>query len=308
MKIKDTPLVTQVTKDIKIPCSDGSGLPKTISVEQVKENLVPEAPKDGKEYIRKNGIWSENNKQDTLVSGQNIKSVDGESLLGSGNVSTRRRYYKQLGATYNSKTGYYEYGGLTDITEDQMHDIYSVRNWGTGVDWSGKLGFSPARVLPIHRNMQYTYSKYVLRDINMEAMFRGALIEIIDFPLNSRRKPVVIASGKLTYTFDCKHLKRIGYVNISKCTQCTSIFTTAYVLEEVYFYGLAMDMGFDYSPLLSVDSTEKSSVGYLILNAIGGSSDRHITITLHPDVYAKTIAIPILVQTAQDKFIDIQSA
>lgn len=39
IKIKDAPLVSVVTDNVKMPCSDGSGLPKAVSVSQIAEHI-----------------------------------------------------------------------------------------------------------------------------------------------------------------------------------------------------------------------------------------------------------------------------
>ena len=49
-------------------------------------------------------------KQDTLVSGTNIKTVNGESILGSGNIDTKKRIVKK-NITVNL-------GNLSGITDD----------------------------------------------------------------------------------------------------------------------------------------------------------------------------------------------
>lgn len=37
--------------------------------------------------INNNFVWLKNNKQDKLISGNNIKTINGENILGSGNIS-----------------------------------------------------------------------------------------------------------------------------------------------------------------------------------------------------------------------------
>lgn len=49
------------------------------------ENTEPITPSD-KEQIEQAIVNLQNNKQDTLVSGENIKTLNNESLLGSGNI------------------------------------------------------------------------------------------------------------------------------------------------------------------------------------------------------------------------------
>lgn len=40
IKIKDAPLVSVVTDNVKMPCSDGSGLPRAVSVSQIAEHIM----------------------------------------------------------------------------------------------------------------------------------------------------------------------------------------------------------------------------------------------------------------------------
>ena len=156
--IKEAQLVEQVTGKEKIPVSDGSGLPKAVTTEQIKEYIgnggddnvqsdwnetdptsdafiknKPTVPSEVTEqtvtdwgFTKNTGDYSKpstgipksdlasdvqsslgkadtalqehqdisglatkgelNNKQDTLVSGTNIKTINGKNILGEGNI------------------------------------------------------------------------------------------------------------------------------------------------------------------------------------------------------------------------------
>lgn len=100
---------------------------------------ISDAPSDGKKYVRQDANWVEETKvdtdtfatkadasalaqkQDTLVSGTNIKTINGQSLLGEGNIEIQ-------GGT----------GGISDAPSDGKKYVRQNANWveETSVDTS----------------------------------------------------------------------------------------------------------------------------------------------------------------------------
>lgn len=72
----------------KLPVSDGSSIFNIIALNSNGEVIKSEADFDG--YVTKEELESVNEsinaKQDVLVSGEDIKTINGESILGSGNI------------------------------------------------------------------------------------------------------------------------------------------------------------------------------------------------------------------------------
>lgn len=79
--------------------------------------------------------------------------------------------------------------------------------------------------------------------------------------------------------WNCRALVNVfGVINISAANAVT--YTTLPALVNVKFKGLKANFGLPDSPLLSLESLQ-----YLVTNAANGTTT--ITVTVHPDVYAK---------------------
>lgn len=65
--------------------ANASAIAAAASAASIAGGPVPEAPSDGKAYGRKDAAWAE--VQPALVSETNIKTVNGTSLLGAGNIA-----------------------------------------------------------------------------------------------------------------------------------------------------------------------------------------------------------------------------
>lgn len=77
----------------------------------------------------------------------------------------------------------------------------------------------------------------------------------------------------------CYRLKRIiGALQLSS-SDVSGAFFQCNALEDVHIFNLASDISFAYSPRLLLDS-----ISYMVTNA---ANTKAITVTLHPDVYAK---------------------
>ena len=87
----------------------------------------------------------------------------------------------------------------------------------------------------------------------------------------------------ISYAFcDCINLKKIlGIIGFESWTanRTSNAFYDCKALEEVKIYHLRSDISFGHSPLLSFQSLD-----YIVTNAANSNA---ITITVHPDVYAK---------------------
>lgn len=65
-------------------------------------------------------VLSISGKQDTLVSGTNLKTINNESLLGSGNIST------SVEATYIGNTGTLILGDAFDTNDESWYALYQL--------------------------------------------------------------------------------------------------------------------------------------------------------------------------------------
>ena len=179
--------------------------------------------------------------------------------------------YVARGAVYNADTGLYELNGLTDITEDQMREIYL---------------YTASRIYDF--NMSYTFSALYIRT---------------NFPVNKR----YIANREFIGTFFiCRDIEVIyisdktGMVNSfnSPFYQCQSLreimgeiiitpikqfyfnpFADCWALTTFKLTGVSNNLSLSASPKIDL-----ASMKWMIDNANNISA---ITITVHPELYAK---------------------
>ena len=140
------------------------------------ENSEPITPSD-KEQMEQAILNLQNNKQDTLVSGENIKTLNNESLLGSGNIEIEvdlSNYYTKE-ETYSKE----EVNGLIpDLTNYVKNTDYatsskggvikvSIGTYGFTVDGNGNLRSEPL-----------TYANYLTKT-NYYNVDKGTLENVI---------------------------------------------------------------------------------------------------------------------------------
>lgn len=226
-----------------------------------------------------------------------ISAIESNINTSQGN----RALYVAAGAVYNEQTGFYELNGLTDITEEQMRNIYVYTSGAINQnDLSGRFCNIPIRTnLPFKAN-----SGGYSGDANIGSMFAtNHTIEVVYIGL-------IIYSNYISYAFtQCDKLRKILTVidlntyNIN--TPITETFKRCVLLEYVRIRKIKQSISFSDSPLLSLESLQ-----YLITNAANTSA---ITVTVHADVYAKIqdetqTEWRALIATAQEKNITFATA
>lgn len=204
-----------------------------------------------------------------------IKTAQEELTTVLNTQQGNRALYVAAGAVYNEQTGFYELNGLTDITEEQMRNIYVYTSGAINQnDLSGKFSNLPIRTnLPFKAN-----SGSYFGDASIGAMFvKNHTIEVIN--IGSTVYPNYIG-----YAFaQCDKLRKILTVinlnsyNLGK--PITTMFQGCILLEYVRIQKIRQSILFSNSPLLSLESLQ-----YLITNA---DNTLAITVTVHADVYAK---------------------
>lgn len=182
------------------------------------------------------------------------------------------------GETVTHKAGHYYLNGLGDITEEQMKMIY-IRGLFTGDEYSpfggGRRQFSTIRT-NLGRVGMWN------KEINARYMvFSNQTLEV--FILNSEKnRPGATLTANDTYAFasECTNLRIIDTSVKLKANKWESnAFTGCTALEEVRITSLQSDVMFQDSSLLS-----KASILFMIQVAAPTTA---ITITLHPDAYAR---------------------
>ena len=204
-----------------------------------------------------------------------IKTAQEELTTVLNTQQGNRALYVAAGAVYNEQTGFYELNGLTDITEEQMRNIYVYTSGAINQnDLSGKFSNLPIRTnLPFKAN-----SGSYFGDASIGAMFvKNHTIEVIN--IGSTVYPNYIG-----YAFaQCDKLRKIlTVINLNSYSlgkPITTMFQGCILLEYVRIQKIRQSILFSNSPLLSLESLQ-----YLITNA---DNTLAITVTVHADVYAK---------------------
>lgn len=216
---------------------------------------------------------------------EEIKTAQDELTTSINDLTTilntqqgNRALYVAAGAVYNKKTGFYELNGLTDITEEQMREIYNQTNHVTRqTDLSG--------VFANTNNIRTNYPFKIdggYKQVLCHATFTGCTnIEVVAFTKHTNK---VFYSSRVDYLFqNCRKLKEvIGIIRMdyaSSSEKYKKMFYQCFALVFVSLRGVKYDISFSDSPLISLESLQ-----FMITNAANTSP---ITVTVHADVYAK---------------------
>lgn len=209
-----------------------------------------------------------------------IKSFDISDITSVINTQQgNRALYVAAGAVYNKQTGFYELNGLTDITEEQMREIYiCTADLDKRTDWRGGLASKTFRTnLGFRTNTIYDY---INRTFNLFNALRGNmnLVVLHVGPETSdafKLYPFIIFRlGDCFYQTSVKKIEgfiKFDFQNIN--------LTRLTLIEYIRIVQLNTNINFGASPNITLDSLQ-----FLIQEAINTSP---ITVTVHADVYAK---------------------
>lgn len=188
-----------------------------------------------------------------------------------------RALYVAAGAVYNEQTGFYELNGLTDITEEQMREIYVKTN---EMDKYSDLTSSYPGA-KIRANLGFYENTYrFLKSISIFDAFRDSQFEVLKLGDNSLNYRTPVSNVNSAFTACRKLTKIIGVLDFSNITSNVNYtFRSCEKLNSVFIKNLKISIPFSDSPLLSLESLQ-----YLITNAANTSA---IMVTVHADVYAK---------------------
>ena len=206
------------------------------------------------------------------------------------NSGTLRDLYISAGAKYNETTGYYELNGLTDITEEEMREIYNRYL----IDIGSNSGVSGWLLLGAH--IRTNLPCITRADIfsGMDNSISGTNVEVLRICAASsedyKRVCYIDKTTAVAHQFMPKLKKVIGiwrYNNEDPNRYNFGYgqpFSKCPLLEEIRMMRINKSHTFAVSPNLS-----KESVQYMIENANppSGAAAGSITITLHPTAYAR---------------------
>ena len=186
------------------------------------------------------------------------------------------RIDRGLYGDYNNETKFFEAGDCKNITPAEARTILSDPGSGAHPGTKIHLG-SVSRALRIH-----AYYGGLSFDGDCLVGYASNLEYLLITTLRATIHPTSVFNS-LTHAFiGCVKLRRVDglvCVNVAKSPFNSTTFKDCAALEYINIYGLSHDVSFADSPLLSAES-----LAYLVANA---ANTAVITVTVHPDVYAK---------------------
>lgn len=188
--------------------------------------------------------------------------------------------YEAAGATFNDTTGYFELNGLTDISYEEMMNVYLASHHGTGTfsfdnfkcAYNGILNARTILPVRIYAETRYVFATQAFNS-------DGAETESIQFISIYRDVTLYLRDANNCFRYNRKLKRVIGPIGLYDAvmgfaTGCSS-------LEDITLK-LKASVVFQDSPRLSI-----ASILYMINNEAATSA---ITITLHATSYARAIA------------------
>ena len=173
---------------------------------------------------------------------------------------------------YNKTTGFFELNGLTDITFDEAIRIYQTRI-SRVQDISYGCRYNTQRTNLNNAFIDYAHSASIA-----QAASSSKKLEV--FRLTSNNGQGFSASDMQSAFHSCSSLRKIiPHIRVGSITNPNNAFYLCAALEDIQLHGVRCSYNFQWSPLLSYDS-----LSYMIKNATNTGA---ITITVHPDVFAK---------------------
>lgn len=208
-----------------------------------------------------------------------LESFDISDITSVLNTSQgNRALYVAAGAVYNEQTGFYELNGLTDITEEQMREIYiCTADLDKRMDWRGGIVHKTFRTnLGFRTNTVYDYLNRTFNLFN--ALRENMNLEVLHVgPETSAFKTYPFTISQLGDCFFQTSVKKIeGFIRFD--LQNVNL-TRLPLIEHIRIVQLKTNINFGASPNITLDSLQ-----FLIQEAMDTSA---ITVTVHADVYAK---------------------
>lgn len=202
------------------------------------------------------------------------------ALQDNGFALGMRKIYESYGAVYNEETGYYELNGLTDISEEEMYEIYKCCNGiVNNPDMYMYFAYTPIRTTLI------TQCNLTYRGLNKENSMNGVCINASKIEVFKITNDKDVWGTTFHNAFNgCASLKRIEnilaptYGTSGSTSPFSSTFSKCAKLSYVKIKGLKSKIEFPDSPLLSYES-----LNYLVTNAANTDA---ITVTVHATTYA----------------------
>lgn len=211
-----------------------------------------------------------------------IKSPFNTVVSDNSYTQYLHKVYESYGAVYNKSTGYWEYGDLKDMTEEDcfLAALYALDLVSITVDNTPKGGVTirrPIYIRTIFTKAKSTNSLYNSIYYSIDAIFAQSSFEYIAFSQSNTDELLVKRS--INAFKSCKKLKTIDTVmRFTADSVVNNIFLDCLALANVKLKALKIDISLSESPLISYES-----LNYLVTNAANTSA---ITVTVHPTTYS----------------------
>lgn len=213
-------------------------------------------------------------KQDKLVNSADV-TVGEDDKLTVTDLAKREEFVAQMAArniSYNSATGFFECNGVNDLNVADARNI--------------NIACSQMRNT---RNAEFMFATYKFRTLPKVSIYVGGDSVSADrmFQLCNTLESIdlsgVVAFSLMIMMFRfCSSLHTIKGITMAQNIQADGArgaFAGCAKLRNVEIGNAKVNISFSDSPLLSLDSIQ-----YLVTNAANTSP---ITVTLHPDAYAR---------------------
>lgn len=213
-----------------------------------------------------------------------IKSPFNTVVSDNSYTQYLHKVYESYGAVYNKSTGYWEYGDLKDMTEEDcfLAALYAINLSSTGQGTSVIIGgitnqrVSKARTFFTRAKVTSSLYNSIIYIIN-SAFAQNTMMEYIAFCQNDSEE-LFILNGVNAFR-QCLQLKTIKTViRPSYDATIDNMFLNCLHLTNVKIKALTLDLSFAESPRISYES-----LNYLVTNAANTSA---ITVTVHPTTYS----------------------
>lgn len=177
---------------------------------------------------------------------------------------------------YNEQTGFFELNGLTDITYSEAIEIHATY-YGKCIENAvvERLGSNLKM-----RSQRTFFPRYFDGGVNYTEALRNCDKLVVAPPMIGVMHNTGW-TGRQNLNFNqCTKLEIVsGEIGVGAVSQFDRTFTKCDSLREIRLSNIKVSVSFEHSPKISIDSLK-----YTITKATNTST---ITITVHPDIYAK---------------------
>ena len=237
---------------------------------------------------------SENIEDFKEVTPAQMNTIKGQDAGYAAPSEELKAQAKAAGAEWNTATGYFELNGLVDITTEQMRHIFNnygcMRTVGRLPDSLARTNFGEKTYPSYNPSEKYSanlYCKFL--------DFKNIEVIVLDPSSDMWVINVVKAFSGCSKLREIRGAIRFNdYLNMYKETTDSTAFEGCIKLQEVrisHKCNRLANINLKWSPLLSLDS-----ISYLIENK---GNNAQLTVTLHPDAYARLTDEIITAATAK---------